>query len=564
MSEGNVFWTAIAVGAAPTMSMILCSLFISSIEVAPWISASLQNFAAGLILAAVGNELFPLLSADVTPTTSMIGTTIGFVAALGILHGLDALTEYFEEEEEDGDGHHSSNAGGEDEKGFWKKNKEFYKKIANAKGIKLANAGKSVSDKSSSAAGAEEGDLAASGIEMSLDGTRSDIIPAESDNESEMDDEEASIRESFAPAKSMGDWEDGSMQVSTRAIHNLEHRRHIEEHLQEILDSVKGIQGMAQTLVETSETGAAPSDEGGNSNPVQAMASQGAGRNLSLKDSDQISERMDEEIHSLQYKLDHSRRLLQGTEFDFDLSEDGELPDWAANAVINPENKGELTNRIDVLRVIAEHLLEHIQGTAPIGPSELKEVYHHMDEMHENLESFHTTVEKIGRRWKSKRELMMPSLGATVPTSLLVPVTMDCFTDGLLIGVAVAINTKAGLVLGLANTLEMGTLGMAYSCRISKCTGSTLLVRNLTLYIPPICMFLSAGLGAFIADAASDDPVIYVAFVGFGVVALLSLVCGELLIEAREAQGDDDKWYINLWVIIGVYLVLMISPNLEV
>ena len=40
------------VGAIPTVSMILTSMLLSSIEVSPMVEAGFQNFAAGLIIAA--------------------------------------------------------------------------------------------------------------------------------------------------------------------------------------------------------------------------------------------------------------------------------------------------------------------------------------------------------------------------------------------------------------------------------------------------------------------------------------------------------------------------------
>ena len=44
--------------------------------------------------------------------------------------------------------------------------------------------------------------------------------------------------------------------------------------------------------------------------------------------------------------------------------------------------------------------------------------------------------------------------------------------------------------------------------------------------------------GAAIGGAATGEPIVFVAFASFGVVALLFLVCNELLIEAKNAQGD--------------------------
>ena len=100
---------------------------------------------------------------------------------------------------------------------------------------------------------------------------------------------------------------------------------------------------------------------------------------------------------------------------------------------------------------------------------------------------------------------------------------------------------------------------MAYSSRLIKCTGASLLSRNIATYVPPILMFLSAGIGAALASAAAGAPVVFIAFVAFGVVALLFLVCNELLIEAREAQGEEERWWISVMVFAGIYIVLMLN-----
>lgn len=60
-----------------------------------------------------------------------------------------------------------------------------------------------------------------------------------------------------------------------------------------------------------------------------------------------------------------------------------------------------------------------------------------------------------------------------------------------------------------------------------------------------------------IANTARDIPALYVGLVGFGIVALLALVCGELLIEARENQEGEAKWYVQLCLFVAVYIVLL-------
>lgn len=187
-------------------------------------------------------------------------------------------------------------------------------------------------------------------------------------------------------------------------------------------------------------------------------------------------------------------------------------------------------------------------------------MHQHMTDMDQIINTFHDSVENVASRWtRRNRELPEPELGATIPAGLVIPVALDCFVDGFLIGVSCGISPQAGIVLGAANTLEMASLGMAYSVRLNKCTGSSWMARQIALYSPPLLMLLSAGLGAFLSEQARDIPAVFVAFVAFGVVALLSLVCTELLIEAKECIGDEEGWYFNLALFAAVYLVLMLS-----
>ena len=59
----------------------------------PYIEAFFQNFAAGLILAAVGAELFPLLHKYSTPSESIIGMSIGFPLGLFIIYGIEYVID---------------------------------------------------------------------------------------------------------------------------------------------------------------------------------------------------------------------------------------------------------------------------------------------------------------------------------------------------------------------------------------------------------------------------------------------------------------------------------------
>ena len=74
------------------------------------------------------------------------------------------------------------------------------------------------------------------------------------------------------------------MVISTKAMAKPRHREHIREHLEELMRAMS-------TLEETSY-------------PVLCHA-------MTTAEAEAAAETIDEEIHRVQYKLDHCRRLLQ-------------------------------------------------------------------------------------------------------------------------------------------------------------------------------------------------------------------------------------------------------------
>ena len=184
--------------------------------------------------------------------------------------------------------------------------------------------------------------------------------------------------------------------------------------------------------------------------------------------------------------------------------------------------------------------------------------------MEYNLAVFHDDVEKAFSRWRRSRPLPMPEKGAIIPLSLVIPVVVDAVCDGFLIGIATAITPKGGLILGLANCFEMGFLGIALSLRIAKCTGSSAVAQFAALIAPPLSMLAMAGVGGYIGEASEEHPLAYVGFVSFGIVALLALVCNELLIEASHAEGEDGKWWISVMTFAGIYFVIFLDHVTQV
>lgn len=53
------------------------------------------------------------------------------------------------------------------------------------------------------------------------------------------------------------------------------------------------------------------------------------------------------------------------------------------------------------------------------------------------------------------------------------PVAVDCVMDGFLMGSTLSASRRAGVVLGLATSVEMSFLSLAVSTRIKRCTASS-------------------------------------------------------------------------------------------
>lgn len=117
-----------------------------------------------------------------------------------------------------------------------------------------------------------------------------------------------------------------------------------------------------------------------------------------------------------------------------------------------------------------------------------------------------------------------PSLGQ------LVPIGVDLLIDGLLIGIAITAGLKQGLLLTVALTLELFSLGLAMALTFGA---SRLAVRILAPTAIACLMIVGALVGVtLLADAS---PHTLAGLLSFGCAALLFLVTEELLIEAHES-----------------------------
>ena len=157
---------------------------------------------------------------------------------------------------------------------------------------------------------------------------------------------------------------------------------------------------------------------------------------------------------------------------------------------------------------------------------------------------------------EGKEKAKMVSTGAVVPWSLLTGIGVDITIDGFLLGIGFAAGNTEGILLAVALSVELLSLGMATAAELgdnhmSK-KKSLMLIVSLSLVF-----FASAVLGATILNNVSHNVMDIV--LSFGLAALLFLVTEELLIEAHEEK--ETVWHTSAFfggflafVILGMYV----------
>jgi zinc transporter ZupT len=94
---------SLEVVAAPSLTMLLGSMFALKVHVPDKVHACTQNFSAGMLLSAVAGELYPLLSPEppssLGKVESAAAITFGFAVGLMFMFGIGYLTDRDEEDE---------------------------------------------------------------------------------------------------------------------------------------------------------------------------------------------------------------------------------------------------------------------------------------------------------------------------------------------------------------------------------------------------------------------------------------------------------------------------------
>ncbi len=141
------------------------------------------------------------------------------------------------------------------------------------------------------------------------------------------------------------------------------------------------------------------------------------------------------------------------------------------------------------------------------------------------------------------------------PAGMLSAIGIDLFVDGVVLGLAFLAGEKAGFLLAFALTLEVLFLGLTLTAELADSIASRAKVIALTVGVA-----LLLPLGTFVAAPVGHLPPDWIiAFLAFGLMALLYLVTEELLVEAHE---KPDSPLISAMFFVGFLGLLLIEETL--
>lgn len=159
----------------------------------------------------------------------------------------------------------------------------------------------------------------------------------------------------------------------------------------------------------------------------------------------------------------------------------------------------------------------------------------------------------IKRFSQAKEEAEVVIAKNTLPLSLLVAIGADILIDGLLLGIGFSAGSTEGMLLGIALSVELLSLGMATATELGE---NKLSNRKsiIIIAILSLVFFVSAVLGATLLNNLSDRAMEVV--LSFGLSALLFLVTEELLTEAHEEK--ETVWHTSAFF-VGFLLFLILG-----
>ncbi|TDN37245.1 transporter [Hymenobacter sp. UV11] len=145
------------------------------------------------------------------------------------------------------------------------------------------------------------------------------------------------------------------------------------------------------------------------------------------------------------------------------------------------------------------------------------------------------------------------SPAGTLPMGLLTGVSIDILIDGLLLGIGFAAGAKEGMLLAIALTIEVLSLGLATAVELRQEGQTKARTVGIVAGLSAL-LVVGASVGITVLQGASDNVMELV--LSFGLAALLFLVTEELLTEAHEEP--ESPWLTSAFF-LGFLVFLLLG-----
>lgn len=157
------------------------------------------------------------------------------------------------------------------------------------------------------------------------------------------------------------------------------------------------------------------------------------------------------------------------------------------------------------------------------------------------------------KRFNEKIESGNQIQKSVIPLGLLITIGVDLVLDGLLLGVGFAAGQKEGVMLSLALTIEVFSLGIALSISLSDDKFGRGKILKI-IGILAVSFIIGAVLGITLLKGLPKEILELV--LSFGLAALLYLVTEELLVEAHEEKEGPFQ---TAFFFVGFLLFLILG-----
>jgi ZIP family zinc transporter len=162
-------------------------------------------------------------------------------------------------------------------------------------------------------------------------------------------------------------------------------------------------------------------------------------------------------------------------------------------------------------------------------------------------------IEALSKRFGGDESSKGEGMAEGPSAGQLVAIGIDILIDGLLVGIAFAAGAKEGVLLVLALSLELLSLGLSIASSLASSGAG----RVRTVLVPTglsVLLVVGAVAGDTVLAGASEHTLAGV--LSFGCAALLYLVTEELLVEAHEAA---ETTFATTMFFAGFLLFLMLG-----